>query len=122
MIYNSFVLVALSITLSHFNIIGLIIANGLAMLFRISVHFYLIFNLNKDNSLVILINFLKSALFKLKTLLVIVLSLIGASYLKFIFRRLFIKIFVSGLIFVSNCAAIFLIERREFREIFNKID
>jgi len=118
MIYNSIILVTFSIVFSQFNIIGLIIANAITMLIRITVHFYLILSTDEREPLRSIMNLIYSALFKLRSFLMIVISLIGVYYVKIIFSRLFIKVLLSGCIFVLNCGILFLMERSEFKEAF----
>lgn len=118
MIYNSIMLIVFCIVFSQFNIIGLIIANGLTMLFRISVHFYLIFSIDDKRPLPTILSFMKSSFFKVRSLMIIIVCLICVYQVRSLITRLFTKVMVSGLIFLINCGSIFLIERYEFREIF----
>jgi O-antigen/teichoic acid export membrane protein len=121
MIINSTLLIFLCIFLTKYEIIGLIYANSIMMILRIGFNVHLILSETKgeDNSNKYL-NFIKSCSIKFSTLASTLLCVIILNYLKqieIISSKNFFVVSVTGVVFLINVFLIYLLEKRNFREL-----
>jgi oligosaccharide translocation protein RFT1 len=131
LIFNSGLMLILSIYLSKNCVTGLVQANIVCVIIRIIFNLFLLLSENgKDNedgfvtntksTFIKIFKFFYESFYQLKSFLIILLSILSICFLKnimFIYNRNFIFLVLSGIIFLINCLGIYVCEKKDFKEL-----
>jgi O-antigen/teichoic acid export membrane protein len=119
MIVNSSLLIFLCILFTKYDITGLILANSIMMILRIGFNIHLILSEGKRD-LKKYFEFFRSCLIRLPTMISTIICLVVLYYFKnleFISQKNFFVVLVTGVVFLINVSLIFLLEKRNFKEL-----
>ncbi len=119
MVFNSILTIFLSITLTKFDITGLIIANSINMLMRITLNIYLLAK-QRGKDVREMFMFFYDCYVRVISVVVTVVCVVLFVYIRHEYlvgaKNIYV-ILVGGLIFIVNCMSIFVSERKPYMEI-----